>query len=79
MGIRLTSDESTGLSRGLGADETAQVGMGHACVQRARGGHAAATARVCVSCIDVWRGGMSRMERGSYCTVQCRGDRTGVS
>ena len=24
-GIRLTSDESTGLSRGLGADETAQV------------------------------------------------------
>ena len=48
MGIRLTSDELTGLSRGLGADETAQVGMGHACVQRARGGHAELPQLECV-------------------------------
>lgn len=35
-GIRWTSDVSTGLSRGLGADETAhaRVGMGRACVKQ---------------------------------------------
>ena len=42
VGIRLTSDESTGLSRGLGADETAQVGMGGAmCVHERGVGHSA--------------------------------------